>query len=269
MKMLVITTDKDLSVNEFKTAAEMLKYEIHVSLYGENVQHVNNFDRIYLRDPFNTGDCNEARIRELLSNLVRDYPSARYIDECSTYEGLLIEDKWRQFELLSDFMPKTLLINNISDESEINDAKLRLGVRGKSSVIAKARISTRSRDVVLAKSDTKPELSYILQQRLNLVKEWRVYGVNGEILPTAAVRTSKTNGVKVRTKGVEELPTNLIGFAEDVYARIPQMDLVGFDIAITNDNKPVLLEINRSPQFKQYNQATGTNLANKFMKGLA
>lgn len=147
--------------------------------------------------------------------------------------------------------------------SEIVKQKLELASR-----FAKPRLSSRGRGIVLRKINIDPSQRYIRQPLLPIKGEYRIYGLFSSILPVAAVRSSKTATSKVKVIGVEEIPQNLLGFAEKVYKKLPRLELVGFDVVLLEDGRPILLEINRSPQFTRYNEVTGINLAEEFMKGL-
>lgn len=271
----MITTKNDLSLDYFVSAAAKYGIQITTLFYksGEEAiskalyEHMYQF--IYFRDPFNEDNYDEVQIRAVVDRIVERYPGAQYIDRAWTFDDLMIEDKWRQYELLSEYMPPTTLLSNEEDFAEgIHIAKERIMTSGRSSVMAKERRSSRAKGVFFRSVDLDETKHYIIQKRLTIVKEYRVYGIHGVILELAGIRSSKSSTTTVKTIAVEPLPSDLLLFAEGVYRKLPSLQFVGFDIAVTDSGSLVLLEVNRSCQFVGYNKKSGSNLADEFLKGL-
>lgn len=261
MQLLVVTTKRDLSIDDLIEAAGRAEFSVDRLNYDDAPSHIrrtidgNQYDVVYLRDPFNQPDYDFDRIATVIDQVTLAAPDARYVDDARSIGDLMIEDKWQQYQLLAEFMPETWLLDDYATFD--NDAH-----------IAKERLSSRARGIVFARDDLIDGRDYVVQPLFELTDEYRVFGVNDRILPLAAVRTSKTATSKIKMKGAMQLPDDIAEFADRVYRQIPQMNLVGFDIAKTATGDIVLIEINRSPQFCRYNQLTGTNIADELMKGL-
>lgn len=268
--MLLVTTAGDLSADLIVSAGARAGIAVDMTDYKEaGFEFRAEYDVIYFRDPFNTGTYDDEVIKSKVEVVAKRYPQARYIDQAKSFDYLMIEDKWRQYQRFGKFMPLTVpLGSGVPLTEAVQLAKAQLKLTGKASALAKDRRSSRAKGIFFRVSDIVPGKEYIIQQRLEIAKEYRVYGIHGRIVPLAGVRSSKSAGSRVRMVGSEMLPEDITMFAKEIYRELPYMDLVGFDIAILPDGSPVLLEINRSCQFVGYNRKTGINLADEFMKGI-
>lgn len=258
MKSLIITTpadnSKELILQAFKTA-DCLYYDQS----RDQVNRVlvdNRYDVVYYRDPFNQGSFDAPSIRQTVEYIFRICTDALFVDGVKTYQDLLFEDKWRQYQLFSDVMPETKLID------------FNTGIK-EGSEVAKERISSRAKGVVFDNDSVDIDKQYIVQKIIDIDKELRVFVVDGAILPLAAVRSSKTADTKVKMIETEVISSEIIKFAQSIYDKISYMNFVGLDIVIQPGGRPMLIEVNRSPQFSRYNEMTGTNLAELLMKGLS
>lgn len=238
-KWCIVTTPRDHIVETFLD--DGFDGEVTRHLYESDVfPEKEPFDVVYFRDPFNVGVFDLAQIDSVVKHITEMYPSAYFVDGIRTTEGLLFEDKWTQYEMLSDFMPFTRLPSVAAD--------MRTGE------LAKKRISSRARDIVFDKQQlTGPVEDYIFQQGLDILTEYRVIAVGGAILPKVAVRSSKTASSRVRISMLIDTDPHLLSFATKIMKTLPGFDLAGLDIALTT-NGYRLIEVNRSPQFKRYQE---------------
>lgn len=261
MNILLVTTRRDMSLPSLRQAAAMQGLDPVVAYYDQPESEIKSMlegvqaNFLYYRDPFNDSELSRAKLENTVKTVTSLESSPVFVDAAKSFSDMLIEDKWRQYQFLGDLMPATRLLR---DHSEFIDNQH----------IAKPRLSSRGRGIALKRQDLIPGQKYIIQPFLTLKREYRVYGIHGSIVPVSAVCSSKTVSTKVKVIGIEKISDKLTKFAAKVYSRVSGLQFVGFDIAITAEGRPVLLEINRSPQFSRYNEVTDTNLANDLMKGL-
>lgn len=254
-KLLIITTYADLSLPLF--FSENIRNVVHVDvlLYSNNKEwfdnflDVNHYDFIYLRDPFNVEDYNIDAIRSNVESVLDRKCDASFIDHIHSFDDILFEDKWTQYEKLRQYMSETRL----ADSDIVPEG-----------YIAKKRLSQRSKGIVLSGLLPYSPSEYVFQKRLNIQKEYRVFSIGKSVVPLASVKTSKsaTSGVKV--SGVEMLPDNIISFCEDIAQKV-NFDFSGLDVAET-DEGIFLLEVNRSPQFYVYFRESKHNIAELLVK---
>ncbi len=248
---LIVTTDVDHSVGLFVRQASEAR-SVSVVNYRDLAGVSEKYDIVYLRDPFTQG-WGRDMLRSVDEFMARNQ-WAHYIDAIKRADDLLIEDKWRQYLELGDFMPQTQLLSearNIPDQ-----------------FIIKKRISARSRDIYFELSpDIGDRENYIVQPRLSILEEYRVYSIGGELTPCAIKRSSKTPSSK--TKAVESVALfrGLEDFCRELLGELKDYDLLGLDIAITPEG-PILLEVNRSPQFTRYIELSGYDLAQQLAKAV-
>jgi glutathione synthase/RimK-type ligase-like ATP-grasp enzyme len=176
------------------------------------------------------------------------------IDSITSMDDILLEDKWKQYELFSSFMPKTELLQQITDADKPNH-------------ITKKRISSRSTGIFFQSKDLIEEpSSYIIQEKVEIMVEYRVYMIFGEIMPMVALKSSKTPHKKVAIYKTEHISDSLREFTYQLGERIP-FDVVGLDVAKTKEGY-TLIELNRSCLFDAYFTFTGINLAEVFVNKL-
>jgi glutathione synthase/RimK-type ligase-like ATP-grasp enzyme len=254
-KILIVSTDADISLSMFRQSdvstlinPDFINYDIAVT--SETCILESNYNYVYFRDPFNDGDISHKLVKQATEIIVDKFKSAYFVDSVLSFNGLLFEDKWLQYRQLSKYMPKSELLQSIDlSKSE--------------KYFIKKRISSRSKGIIFKQSDfpnnTNPH-DYILQQKLSIDIEYRVFIIGGRIIKPMAIKTSKTFGQKVKITGIENTVTKeIIQICDAVYVRT-EYDFMGLDIAKVG-NDYYLLEVNRSPQFKGYFRETSINLA--------
>lgn len=247
MKSALFTTHADLALPLWGSNADTIYY------YNDELPVTfPQFDKVYFRDPFNdpTDLTLDSRLEEITTQFFHDNPDCYSIDHVHTVEDFYIEDKWRQFyQFGKDFMPETWL------------AREREFVPGE--MVVKKRISCRCRDVHFEIPEGANLDSYIIQHRVNIIQEMRVFYLNGQVFRTAETRTSKTESQGVKVIGECQLTDEQMDFVSRAMAKFPELDFVGVDLAVLNDGSFAIIEINRSPQFKGFYKVTGINLAEK------
>ena len=72
MRWLIVTTDEDRSRDYFSWADSVRYTDAIGMLHGE-------YDVIYFRDPFNTGEYDVEYIKSTLAHIKQQYPEAVYI----------------------------------------------------------------------------------------------------------------------------------------------------------------------------------------------
>jgi hypothetical protein len=254
-KMLLISTPSDYSIDLFQNKDAARLIQPSVIEYGDLPNELNDrFDLIYLRDPFNHPGVSKDMIIRTLKELKNNHSLAYWVDGVETYEDLLIEDKWHQYQLFKDIMPSTSSFENQE-------------LKGR---VIKKRISARAKGIYFSPADMPTDYKandYITQQRLDISQELRIYMIGGKILKPAVVKTSKTYRQKVKLTDIaKDIPEEVLKMCDKVY-ELTNLDFMGLDIAMSAHGN-YLLELNRSCQFKGYQRVTGINLATELNKYL-
>ena len=245
MKSALFTTHADLALPLWESNVDTIYY------YNDELPDAfPQFDKVYFRDPFNdTEDPTlDSRLEEITTRFFHDNPNCYSIDHIHTVEDFYVEDKWRQFyQFGSDFMPETWLAR----EREFTPGEM----------VVKKRISCRCRDVHFEIPEDVNLDSYIVQRRVNIIQEMRVFYLNGQVFRTAETRTSKTENSGVKVLGEIQLTDEQMNFVAKAMTKFPELDFIGADLAVLDDDSFAIIEINRSPQFKRFYEVTNINLA--------
>jgi glutathione synthase/RimK-type ligase-like ATP-grasp enzyme len=260
-KFLLVTTDQDLSLPYFLDDDVTKLFDVVVVDYDDDLEQFKSktdplFDVIYLRDPFNKGDFNLDNLQLKVDYLANQQTEAKYVDSAKNLQDLLFEDKFSQYGLLSEFMPKT---EQLLEASQFEDDRH----------IIKKSISARSRDIAFQLETKHLNGQFIVQPIIEILDEYRVYIVNGKVLGLGTKKSSKTANNQVKVLKLVDLPEAVIELAAKVADKLSVMNLLGLDIATRSQDKPVLIEANRSPQFKRFNELAGFNLAIELLKDFA
>jgi hypothetical protein len=252
--ILIVSTAADFSLELFyKSECQKLINPVTIN-YNASDEEVEtllkyDFDFVYFRDPFNDNSINQKTARANTDKILKHYQSAYKVDGISKYEDMLFEDKWTQYQLFKELMPETRLLRSLDIAP---------------GTFVKKRISARTKGIIFQNSDfysnATPE-DYLVQSKLEIDAEYRVFLVGGEIVMPLAQKTSKkSKESKVKLVRTEtNLPLEMKEICETVYKRT-NFDFIGLDIACTK-GRYCLLEANRSPQFKGYSRLTQQNLA--------
>ena len=241
---LLVTTKNDLSVNYFSN------WDI---IYLEDCSSVDVdipiYKKVYLRDPFNNPTVytpDGSVIDAILHKSNADY----YIDRVDTFvRAKKLEDKYLQYKTYGNLMPETYL----ATKKEFVEGEY----------IIKPRISQRAKNIIFTKEELikkypKIKNDLIIQKRMDIKEELRVYIVRGAVLSVACVKTSKASG-RVKVVGERTLKRNEVEFALQCYSKNKKLDFIGLDVAILDDLSLKLIEVNRSPQFTRYVEFAHTN----------
>lgn len=227
----IVTTRKDLSADIFR------RHGWDVFIYGQDYGDTSKYDLVYLRDPFNDID---ALDKKAVDGAVEAFKNARSIDNVTSFDYIYnLEDKYVQYELYRDLMPKTFLPNECDF------------VAGKH--LAKKRISQRAKDIFFERPEQLGD-GWIIQELLNIKEELRVYVVFGEVVPQATIK-SRVEG-KLKVVGGREMNADEIAVCKKI-AELSKLDFIGIDLAILEDGGFKLIEVNRSPQFKRFAEVYG------------
>jgi|SaaInlV_200m_DNA_2_1039689.scaffolds.fasta_scaffold05408_2 glutathione synthase/RimK-type ligase-like ATP-grasp enzyme len=259
-KMLLVTTVNDISLSLFLTQKVKKKLEIDVFFFHEDIAMLKEklvsegYDYIYIRDPFNY-EFDKTNAEEKIKTILDNKGDAYIIDSLESVEDIYFEDKWNQYLVLKEFMPSTKVLESLEAVDSADS-------------ITKKRISSRSEGIVFHSKDLKSDdlSEYIVQEKLKINKEYRVYVLFDEILTTASLKSSKTETSRVRTLGTEELSQDVIEFVKKITEK-KNFDFVGLDV-VESGGKLYLLEMNRSCLFNGYFRNNNINLAEVFVNKL-
>lgn len=258
-KILIVTNVNDLSISLFLTQKIQEIIDVDFYFFYEGSEDLkkklvsNTYDFIYFGYPFRETD---AKSLESLFNVITKHAKDAYIiDNLTKLDDLYFEDKWIQYQIFSQFMPETKLLSNIEEA----DKPLH---------ITKERVSGRAEGVYFNSKELKKDnvKNYIIQEILNIKKEYRIYVVCNEIITTATIKSSKTQNTQVRVIGTEDISPEMIDFVTKVIKK-NTFDFIGLDIA-ESANGFHLIEINRACLFNGHFKQTGVNLAENLIKSL-
>lgn len=246
LKTAIFTTRNDPSLELLKPYANKTYY------YNDTLTLAGfpKFDRVYFRDPFNDpkSPADKSKLDKLLAKFWSTNKNCKSIDNIIQASDLFFEDKYRQYKMLGvKFMPKTFLASKTTFKNGLS--------------IAKKRISSRAKGIILEKPTTSLTDEYIIQPRLDIQEELRIFVIYDKVLPIAAIKSSKTESTKVKIIANRKLTRNEINFINSALQKLQKLDFIGIDLAILNDSSLKIIEVNRSPQFLGYKRTTGTNLA--------
>lgn len=215
-----------------------------------------SYDFIYIRDPFTNPSISPNDLRSKLAAIIESLSAKKIVDNIHAVSDIYYEDKWTQYQDYSKFMPETRLLEP--------------GDEANQSWFVKKRMSSRSKGVVFDTSAiAENHDEYIIQSRMKIINEYRVYSVLGEIITQAGQKASKTEtNAKTTVLDVETLPNEVITFAKNI-EKINKFDFVGYDIAKLENGDLKLIEANRGPQFAGYYRESGVNLASLFLEKLS
>lgn len=234
---IIWTTKEDLSAHFFTD------WKIY---YYEDYPIPQKSQIVYFRDPFNSPDYQPDQ--NYINRVIKAYTESISIDCIRDFSDMQsIEDKFNQSRIFGDLMPRTFL------PSEKN---FQIGQH-----IAKPRISQRAKNILF---DLDRELTddWIIQERLDIVEEIRVYAVNSKIVDVVGIKSSKQNG-KVKVYGCRKISKEEAEIVKEAMKKIPTLDFVGLDVAKLKDGNLKIIEVNRSPQFSAYYHFSNLNLAEK------
>lgn len=254
-RLLIMTTAADLSLPLLRAPSSAIGIEVSHIMFDDSLSDVladdSNYDFIYFRDPFNDDSINQKIARSNVADLLARWPSAYSVDTIAGYDDLLIEDKLEQAKIYAELMPESRPF-----ATDLFEA-------GKE--IIKKRISARSKEVYFRSTDLPAQAitsDYLVQPKLNIKREYRVFMIGGRAIEPLAIKSSKTDETKTKVVGLEKhADRQLLEFCQLVYAK-KKFDFLGLDVALT-DSGCSLLEINRSCQFDAYSRLSGLNLADK------
>jgi hypothetical protein len=250
MQHLVISVSPDSSLKLLGEFADI------VALDKESpIDITKHYDTLYIRSHFSQPGLQPQNFRHEIISIIdsvrRINPDIAFIDGMDTVDDIVtFEDKWHQYHTFREFMPKTHLYESGRDTSVFKRPlfKKRLSSRG-------GGISWSDRNITGSLDD------WIIQESLDVDEEIRIYVVRGEVYPIAAVRQSMTLHQKTHAIDSRKLTSHEFEFALGVASKIPSLDMVGLDIALTKDGQLYLIEANRSPGFATFADLTNENLA--------
>lgn len=261
-KILFCVTYQDYSLPFFlsekirkRISPDFLLYESSDN-YMLNFLQNNDFDYIYLRNPFTDENFKDfSKIKNKLNIILKNKKNAYIIDNIRQTEDIFFEDKWKQYGIFKKFMPIT---NTFVNEAKNTDF---------SSNLLKEKISSRGKGVFFTMPENINSTDYIIQKKINIDKEFRVYLIFNEIINKVEVKLSKTENTKFKVLHVEPINKKLLEFSKEINKKI-NFDFVGLDIARDNKGKYYLIEINMSCLFGAFYRETKINLAEKFIQKL-
>ena len=249
MNHLVVTVSPESSVDLLSKHADI------ILLDQVNVTKVLSiYKSIYVRSHFSKAELQPQNFQDTITAIVSRAkslnPNIHVVDGMDTVEKIIgFEDKWNQYQIYSEFMPQTRVLNT---KNNTNSQKF----------IYKKRLSSRGLGVTADLSEVTGSVNdWIAQEKLDIDEEIRVYIIRGTVYPLGAVRSSMTTNRKTLSINARELINDEIAFASAISQRSNELDMIGLDVARTNDGTLQLMEVNRSPGFGAFAELTQVNLS--------
>ena len=250
MKNLVIAVSPDSSLELLGAFADV------IVLDKEPVPSTIPFyETLYIRShfgqPSTLPQVFRAEIEDIVQRAKNANPNIKFIDGTSSVDEIVaIEDKWQQYKTFRGFMPNTKLL---SDDANIS---------GFIHPVYKNRLSSHGNGVTWdIKGITEPKEDWLIQESIDIVDELRIYVIRGEVYLVGAIRRSKTFDQSTQAIDARPLAQDEIDFSLKIAQLVPNMDIIGLDIARNSDGKLYLMEVNRSPGFGVFAQLAKVNLA--------
>jgi len=259
-KILICLTYQDRSAPLWFTGDIKKRAQVDFLLYEESAAYVEeylkseDYDYIYLRYPFNGAGLSISDVKARLDLIIKNKKKAYLVDNLKNVDDVFFEDKWRQYQSLSDFIPETKVLQA---DSQIDFAKY----------LIKKRISTRGEQVLFKLPNDIIHEDYIVQKIINVEKEFRVYSIFNKIIDQVVIRSPKTSQTKIKVLRVEKIAKDLHDYTAQIDEKL-NYDFTGYDIALDKNNKYYLIEVNRSCLFGGVYKNTKVNLAEKFVDEL-
>lgn len=257
MNHLVISVSPDSSLDLLGEFADVIVLD--TQLVPETLP---GYDTLYIRSYFGQESLMPqaflAEINALVERAVRANPSIQYIDGISTVEAVLaFEDKWHQYGLFSDYMPKTELLSSVD---MVNFTR----------PVYKKRLSSRGTGVTWSLDEISGYRDdWLVQESLEIQEEIRMYVIRGAVYPIGAIRQSKTIDQGTKAVAARPLTQDEIDFAQSIAQKASDLDIIGLDIVCNEAGDLFLLEVNRSPGFGKFYELTGVNLADHLYEVLS
>lgn len=254
-KLLIVTTENDNSHVLIKQAIiNNDSWESFSILFSESLEKimgvVENYQptHVYIRDPFNKGFADDDLDKKL--KFLIALKNALQVDKVTDLLDVYFEDKWLQYQVFSEYMPNTVLLNSKESNEDLQNK------------IFKKRISSRAKGISFTNPENQDD--YVAQERLDIKKEYRIFSVNKNILDTAEIKLPKTESQKVKIVGFEPLTEQLRKFVEKIDKQ-HKFEIVGYDVAELSDGTLKLIELNRSPQYSGFYKGTGVNIFENYL----
>ncbi|MDB5162990.1 MAG: hypothetical protein JWN28_597 [Candidatus Saccharibacteria bacterium] len=250
MKNLVIAVSPDSSLKLLGEYADIIvldKESVPVTMpFYETVYIRSHFGR-----PETLPQVYRTETEDIINRAKQINPNINFVDGTDSVDLILdTEDKWRQYEIYSSFMPNTKLLND------------NLDVSGFERPIFKNRLSSHGNGVTWNINETTiPREDWLIQESLDITEELRVYVIKGKVYPVGAIRQSKTIDQGTQAIDSRYLTPDEVDFCLKIGLQAPSLDIIGLDIARTSNGKLYLIEVNRSPGFGKFAELTGVNLA--------
>ena len=210
MNNLVIAVSLDSSLDLLKQFADF------IVLDEDAAPHVTKkYDTVYIRSHFSTPGYAPQDYREQIDDLIAEArrlnPALTFIDDMYRIDDIVhFEDKWQQYQMFKDFMPRTEVYDGSNTAFNSPIFKKRLSSRGRGITWDAAKVSSPLED-------------WIIQESLDIKDELRIYIVKGDIYPVATVRKSMSEGVAAQAVNARELTKEEFDFALNIAAKNPQL----------------------------------------------
>lgn len=230
---------------------------------------LDDFDAIYLRNIF-------PYISEglMLAEMARAAGLA-VVDRCLATDNFIQSKTYNAWRLASAgiTMPRGF---QSADEAEV---RRRLDESGFPVVVKGVHGSKGERvhlcddaESVITVMRHSPDMPFIVEERLAIVHEYRVltigYRAVGAIEKHPAPGDFRRNLSLGGTAEPADPPDGIMDICERA-AETLGYEFAGCDLAVLDDGRPVMLEVNRAPGFRGYEAAMGDNVAARFIRYLA
>lgn len=240
---------------------------VRASVDGADV--AESFDALYLRNiyPFISEGLLLAEMMHLSGK--------RVVDRCLATDNYVQSKTYNAWKLerAGIFTPRGF---QTADENEVSarlsDAAFPVVVKGVHGSRGERVHLCENTEAVVEVLHAAPEMPFIVQERLDIAREYRVLTVGfraiGAVLKHAAPGDFRHNLSLGGTAEPIELPDALLGICEKASETLGY-EFAGADLAILKDGRAVMLEVNRAPGFCGYERATGENVAKRFVEYVA
>ncbi|MFH1586531.1 MAG: ATP-grasp domain-containing protein [Candidatus Diapherotrites archaeon] len=261
MKLLILSVEAQWEIDRISKEAEKRGHSVvekKPSKFDE--KELENFDAILFRAIKGEGDrAKEIAVTAKERGIVvidRKLGLGKAVTKLAIYSKM---------GKAGYYVPKTIKLNkkNFDNLKEFPQGE----------IVVKSTRGKRGQDLYKCRRDElknlvpklKKDERYIIQEFVPIQKEYRVFVIDGMVYGAYSKHSKDwKHNVSLGAKAVEEE----IGESEEMVSlkafELSENDIAGIDLAVT-PNGLFVLEVNRSPGFKAFEEATGKNVAGEIV----
>ena len=129
--------------------------------------------------------------------------------------------------------------------------------------------STEALNAITQHFIDKPNEAVLLQSFEDIIKEYRVLMIHGHCLGVVEKMREDATVAANAAQGIIFQATNQPDIENYVKQHVSDLGLLGVDVAETRDNRYIIIEANRAPEWEAFDYAVGKNIAEDMIRIIA